>query len=184
MQSLQGHLLIAAPELLDPNFARTIVLIVRHQQSEGALGLVLNQPTNTSVREAWEQVSELPCHYDGQLYRGGPCEGPLTALHADELLLDVEVLPDVYASIQANHIEQLVAEDHSPIRFFAGTAGWAPGQLETELAEGSWLLAPATADLVFNTDERLWEKVQRKISGDAIISALGIKHIPDDPSSN
>ena len=183
MRSLQGQLLVATSELLDPNFAQSVLLILQHNE-EGALGLVLNQPLQTTVRQAWQQVSKLDCPFEGQLYRGGPCEGPLTAIHAEEFLLDIEVLPHVYASMRADHLEQLILKAESPLRFFAGTSGWAPGQLEAELMSGSWLTTPATAELIFSHDEELWDNTRREIAGKKVLSALNIKHVPGDVSSN
>jgi len=80
MKSLQGHLLIASPTLLDPNFRKSVVLLVQHNE-EGAMGLVLNRPTETKLCEAWTQVAETDCASDASLNLGGPCEGPLMALH-------------------------------------------------------------------------------------------------------
>ncbi len=183
MQSLQGQILVATPELLDPNFAKSVLLILQHNE-EGALGLVLNHPLSVTVCQAWQQVSKLACPFEGQLYRGGPCEGPLTAIHAEEFLLDIEVLPHVYASMRADRLEQLILKAESPLRFFAGTSGWAPGQLEAELMSGSWLTAPATAELIFSHDEELWDNIRREIAGKRVLSALNIKHVPSDVSSN
>ena len=82
MESLQSHLLIAAADLSEP-FAHSVVLLVRHND-EGALGLILNRRTNASLKETWARLSEVPCHRNEALYLGGPCEGPLVALHTHE----------------------------------------------------------------------------------------------------
>ena len=74
MKSLQGHLLVASPKLVDPNFFHTVVLLVQHNQ-EGALGLVLNRPLQTTVQEMWQEVGESQCEVDQPLHQGGPCEG-------------------------------------------------------------------------------------------------------------
>ncbi len=183
MDSLQGQLLVATPELVDPNFAQSVVLILQHG-IEGALGLVLNAPLGATVRQAWEQVSESPCDFEDRLYRGGPCEGPLTAIHAQQHLHDMELMTDVYASMRADHLEKLVANAESPLRLFAGTSGWAPGQIEAELGSGSWLTAAASSEIIFGHHEDLWTDVCKKITGHAILSALNIKHAPDDISLN
>ena len=78
---IQGQLLIASSRLMDPNFVRTVILLVRYGD-DGALGLVLNRPLETSVKEACEKVLETPCNADGNLFQGGPCEGPLTVERA------------------------------------------------------------------------------------------------------
>src|ERR1700761_360810 len=79
---LKGKVLVASAELLDPNFARSIVLIVQHDEN-GAMGLVLNRPLETTVAEAWTQVSAVPYPNNDTLFQGGPCEGPLMVVHRE-----------------------------------------------------------------------------------------------------
>ena len=79
--SLEGQFLVASRKLLDPNFVRSVVLLVRHSD-EGAMGLVINRPTKTTVAEAWRQVSEAPARREALIHLGGPCRGPLMAVHA------------------------------------------------------------------------------------------------------
>ena len=94
--SLEGNFLVASRELLDPNFARSVVLIIRHSD-EGAMGLVLNRPTKTSVSEAWKQVSEAPCPSTGLIHLGGPCRGPLMAVSPRSGRCgEIELVPRVY----------------------------------------------------------------------------------------
>jgi putative transcriptional regulator len=184
MKSLKGHLLVAAPDLLDPNFLRTTVLMVQHND-EGALGLVLNRPTNTTVRQALEQVSDTPCERDDLLHLGGPCQGSLMAVHTYEFLKEIEVLPNVFFSAEADNLEKLVAmNDDDAMRFFVGFAGWAPGQLEAELKTGSWRTTAATATHIFHSEKDLWEQLTKQIASSALLSTLKIKHIPQDPSVN
>jgi putative transcriptional regulator len=183
VNSLQGHFLVSDSELRDPNFYRTIVLIVRHNE-EGALGLVLNRPTKAGIRHVWSEVSDAPCASKERLHLGGPCEGLLMALHTRPLLADLEVMPGVYYSGDPDHLRELVNEVDSPVRFFVGYAGWSAGQLEHELTEGSWLVAPASSEQVFNLDEHSWAKLTKSITSSNILSALGIKHVPKDPSLN
>src|SRR4051795_298785 len=97
MKSLQGQLLIAAPKLRDPNFFRSVVLLVQHDE-QGSLGLVLNRPLEVSIRAAWKQLSSTSCEIDGNLYQGGPCEGCLMALHTDVEASDMEVTEGVQFS--------------------------------------------------------------------------------------
>ncbi|MHB1036752.1 MAG: YqgE/AlgH family protein [Pirellulales bacterium] len=182
-QSLQGHLLIASPKLLDPNFARAVVLIVEHNQ-QGALGIILNRPMKIALKDAWETTMKTPCESGERLYQGGPCEGPLMVLHAEASLSGTEVLPGVHFTVESNQVEQIVAGNPEPARFFAGFAGWAAGQLEAELAEGAWLTRPATVEQVFSREGDSWEIAVKESSGDTLLADLKIKHIPDDPSVN
>lgn len=183
MESLQGHLLVASDELIDPNFLRTVVLMVQHNE-EGALGVILNRPSNTAINKVWAKVSETPCQSEQLLRHGGPCDGPLMAIHADQFLHEVELLPGVYFSTGPESLQRLVMRTDDPVRFFVGCAGWGAGQLEGELATGSWRTTPATPEHIFDVEGDLWEKVTGEIIGSKIISALNIRHVPDDPSMN
>jgi putative transcriptional regulator len=181
--SLQGHLLIATPELAEP-FTRSVVLLVRHGE-EGALGLILNRRTSASLKDAWAKLSEVPCHRDAPLFLGGPCDGPLMALHSQEFLLETEVLPGLYFCAGKDKLERLAAQDDdSRVKFFAGYAGWSPGQLEHEIARGSWSVMPAKADHAFWHEDEIWTRASRFVADAAWRSALGIKHTPPDPTLN
>ncbi|MFI5379694.1 MAG: YqgE/AlgH family protein [Tepidisphaerales bacterium] len=183
MKSLAGHLLIAAPRLMDPNFFRTVVLMVQHNE-QGALGLVLNRPTDTTVSEAWEQIDDIPCPAEGFIHQGGPCEGPLMAVHGDDTASEIEVMPGVHFSTDRDALNKLVANTSAPMKFFVGYAGWSPGQLETELEDGGWLVVAATAPAVFTDDPEQWTKIMKQINASSLYSALDPKVIPPDPSMN
>lgn len=182
-KSLKGHLLIASPRLRDPNFFRTVVFLVQHDE-KGSLGLVLNRPLDVSVRAAWKQISSMPCEIDGPLRRGGPCEGVLMALHTDLQASDLEVIEGVHFSTTKHTIEHLVTHGADPVRLFAGYAGWAPGQLESELAEGAWFVVPATSESVFDDEKGSWELLFRSAERSMLSQWLDPKLLPDDPSMN
>ena len=181
MDSLQGHLLIAAPQLLDPNFHRSVVLLVEHN-THGALGLILNRPTNTTIASVWSQASETPCRHDLPIHQGGPCEGPLMVLHGHRDLAQVAVCPGVGFTTDRDQVESLVAETYEPIKFFYGHSGWAAGQLESELEGGSWLTAPAIAEHVFGTTSDLWQQLMRRLT--PRVQTIDPAIMPEDPRLN
>jgi putative transcriptional regulator len=181
-ESFQGHLLAAVPELRDPNFARSVVLLVQHNE-EGAFGLVINRPTDARLRDVWNQVSEAPCRREDKLHVGGPVEGPLMALHQHQTCSEKIVIPDVHFCSGRDHLEQLVAED-GPVKFFAGFAGWGSGQLEGEMSENSWLILPARPAMVFSNDPSLWEEIVRQAANARMVDMLKIRHVPPDPTMN
>ena len=183
MNSLQGHLLIASPQLLDPNFVRTVILIVQHND-EGALGVTLNRRTETQLKRVWSQVSQSDCESEEPLYLGGPCQGPLLAIHIDHTLANIEILPGVFYTAESEKLEELVAEKDKLARFFAGYAGWGAGQLEKELGESSWETMPAGVEHVFHDGDDLWQTVRKELSSAVLLSTLHIKHVPPDPSMN
>jgi putative transcriptional regulator len=184
MKSLKSNLLIASPALLDPNFAQSVVLMIQHDNN-GALGLILNRPTEMTLKEAWEQVSDTPCERTDALYVGGPCEGVLMALHPYQELGQIEVLPGLYFSTETQHITALLErEEQEHIRFFVGYSGWEAGQLEREMETGSWQTAPATVDRVFAPVQTIWRQVKREIALLSIVGKVNPRMIPSDPSRN
>jgi putative transcriptional regulator len=187
VDSLKGRLVVATPALPDPNFDRTVVLLLAHSE-EGAAGVVLNRPSDMHVSEPlpkWDRLAAEPA----VVFVGGPV-GPGGAICLavaspnrpgqaapvgwtplnDELgTLDLEQDPDeLGAGIEA-------------IRVFAGYAGWGAGQLEREIAAGAWFVIPAqTADVVSGEPLSLWKRVLRREGGRlAIVAAF-----PADPEQN
>jgi len=183
MSSLSGHLLVAAPQLNDPNFVHTVVLLVQHTD-EGALGLVLNRPTSKTVKELWKEIGDAPCESSRPVHLGGPVSGPLMAVHRSVDLAELEVIPGVFFSAKKINLDRLVVQQGHAFKMFVGHAGWGPGQLEGELEVGAWFTREATPELVFYEGDDLWERVLREIHRTTLQSVLNLKHIPEDPSLN
>ena len=183
MKSLQGQLLIASPQLLDPNFVKTVVLLIQHSD-QGALGVVLNRPTSKKVKELWKEVGNAPCKSEAPVCLGGPVSGPLMALHTNQFLAEMEILPGVFFAARREHLDSLVLQQDDPLKIFFGHAGWGPGQLDNEIQVGGWLTTPASAELVFYHGEDLWEKVSKQVGQSTLQSMLNLKHFPEDPSVN
>ncbi len=183
MSSFQGQLLIATPQLADPNFSKTVLFIVQHDE-DGALGLVLNRPTNVPVKSAWEQVGQTPSLCEGYLRIGGPCQGPWMLLHADAGAGEREVLPGVFFSVEDENVTWLMQHPSDPVRCFIGYAGWTAGQLENEIESGSWELQPVGSQDLLEADEDFWHKAsasaRRKIAFPNLLPHM----IPTDPSMN
>jgi len=179
---LKGKLILDGGNLAGSFFHRTVVLICNHD-AEGAFGLVLNRDTGDKVENVLaEEVPEKL--REEHVFLGGPVQpGALSYLHSDDFLPDANVLPNLNVD---HSLENLLAlgDNYSTtqkLRIFAGYSGWSPGQLEEEMDRDSWLVHPATVDLVLNTDPaELWKKVisemgpQYRIMSDA----------PDDLSRN
>ena len=183
MNSLKGQLLVFSPEIADDNFAETVIILVEHTD-DGAYGLILNQPTDLTVKDAWAQNHDTPCGIEASVYAGGPCGGFLTALHTEQAAANIKVAPGIYYTQEPNKLAQLVSQLADPVKFFVGFAGWDEGQLETELKEGFWLTTPASLGEIFAYGDELWPSLVKKTHGEKMISMLKIKHKPDDPSSN
>jgi putative transcriptional regulator len=184
MKSLKGHFLVASAELADPNFAQTVVLLVDHNE-EGAFGVVLNRPSDSTVKELWEKIAESEeCENQQPVYVGGPVSGPLIALHAQADMAELEVVPGVCFAAQREHLEQLIRESDGPLRIFVGHSGWGSGQLENELRQGAWLTAEATAEFVFYEGSDLWRKVTKQVGQSVVAQLVGLRNLPQDPSLN
>ncbi|MBI4171267.1 MAG: YqgE/AlgH family protein [Actinobacteria bacterium] len=179
MDSLQGHLLVATPSLLDPNFRRAVVLVAEHGE-DGALGVVLNRPSETEVAEAVPPLSGLVEEGD-VVHVGGPVQPSAVVVLAefdDPSTAPLIVVGDV--GFLPSEVDHETLGDTRRARVFAGYAGWAPGQLEAELDESSWIVETALPDDVFAPAAELWSDVLRRKGGQYAILA----RMPPDPSLN
>lgn len=183
MRSLTGQLLVASRHLQDPNFRQTVVLMLEHAE-QGALGVVLNRPSDRTIREVWEAVKADPCDNDNVIYVGGPVPGPLIALHDSEPLGEKEVLPGVFMSMQRQSLDQLVREPDQLVRVYNGNSGWASGQLEGEMKAGGWLRTAATSDDVFADHASLWKQATQRIGLSIMLPGTSPDRLPGDPSTN
>jgi putative transcriptional regulator len=180
VQSLKGHLLVAGPGLVDPNFRRAVVLVGEHSD-EGAMGVVLNRPSETTVTEA---VPELEALVEGAefVHVGGPVQPSAIVILADFVepdragVLVVDSVGFLPAEVEPDDLGEL-----KQTRVFAGYAGWGPQQLDAELEEGSWIVEPALAEDVFTSSpDDLWSVVLRRKGGPFSVLAL----MPPDPTLN
>jgi putative transcriptional regulator len=176
VDALQGKLLVASPALHDPNFRRTVVLVVHHD-ADGAMGLVLNR---TSEADAQPILPDLAATLaDPHVGVGGPV-APTSLLVLAEFTAPDEAGLLVFDGVG------LFGEETEPnaamrARVFAGYAGWSAGQLEAELEEGSWLVEPARVEDPFATAAQdLWGDVLRRKGGPYVLVAT----MPPDPSLN
>lgn len=182
MESLAGKLLVAIPELHDPNFFQSVVLLFQHDV-EGASGVILNRPSDVTVGQVWEEVASVECVCDEFVHIGGPVEGPLIGLHTCPELSDSEVIPGLYVSMGKEHLDQLVVQGEHEFRIFSGYSGWGPGQLSSELEHGGWLTMDGQPNHVFESPDRLWKQVCAHIGADILRAQLG-KFDPGDPTLN
>lgn len=178
-ESLAPSLLLAMPQMRDPNFERSVVLLCEHS-GEGTMGLVINRPTTTSVVSVVQIEPIDGANEDLPVWIGGPVDTSRAwILSADD--------PGTPERIQLNEQLYLAASSDalrlclkaSPqtqhrYRFLLGYAGWAPGQLEGELAASAWLNAPLDLDIVFNTPaEQMWNEAIRRLGVDPLLLHMG-----------
>jgi putative transcriptional regulator len=179
VDSTRGQLLIAGPTLADPNFQRTVVLIVEHTD-EGAFGLVLNRPSETTVGEAVDELDPF-VDEDDTLFIGGPVrQSALIVLAEFEDAEQAALVAFEDIGVLADHDIGTAPETRRG-RAFAGHAGWGPGQLDTELSQGDWILEPAQREDAFSEEPGgLWESVLTRKGGSYALVA----RMPSDPSMN
>jgi putative transcriptional regulator len=183
MDSLTGHFLVASPHLGDPNFFRSVVLVIRHDE-EGAFGVVLNRPLPSTVADIWRVLGIKDIDNQQPIYLGGPVTGPLLAVHRDEEHGEGEVLPDVYYATHKDYLTWLVSAYEGPLRMFSGYSGWGEGQLEHEIAEGSWLTVSATTADVFAEPDEMWKSVAARIGLEILMPKVQTRHVPPNPEMN
>ena len=179
-QSLRGKLLVASPALADPNFARTVVLITEHND-EGAMGIVLNRPAETTVAEVLPELTEIAA--DETLFVGGPVQPDAIVLLAEFSDPDAAawiVVADVGLAAADRELSEL-AEVVRRGRLYAGYSGWGPSQLEAEIELDSWIIEPPMPSELFPDDpDKLWSGVLDRKGGQYAL----IARMPDDPSMN
>ena len=184
-----GELLVATPLLGDPNFRRTVVLVVEHEPGEGTLGVVLNRPTEVSVRQVLEPWTELATG-PSVVFTGGPVS-PTSALALALARGDGEPLgwrpleggPRMsrLGLVDLEAPPEVIAAEITSLRVFAGYAGWGSGQLQAEIDEGAWYVLPGDPGDPFMAEpRRLWQAVLRRQGGDLALVAT----YPDDPRLN
>jgi putative transcriptional regulator len=157
--------------------------MIQHS-TEGAMGVVINRPSEKTVREVWELIGNDPCDRDDVIYVGGPVPGPVVAIHSLEPFSEHQVLPNLYVSTHRDALDLIVRRKDVPVRLFSGHAGWGSGQLEGELEAGGWLFTKATIDEVFADHESIWKSVTQRIGLEIMAPDLDREHVPPDPSLN
>lgn len=167
IEPVAGRLVVATPLLVDPNFHRSVVLLLNHDD-DGTLGVVLDRPTTIQVDEylpAWADVVADP----PVVFMGGPVD--------PEVGIGVAIR---FGSIEVVDLTGDPATD-APVRIFAGYAGWGAGQLEAEIAEEAWFVAESAAtDVISDRPDDLWSTVLRRQPGRMAMFAS----FPPDPRMN
>lgn len=172
------------PQLQDPNFRRAVVLIIEHGD-EGTFGLVLNREVELAAGDLCESLGlEWGGDPSMDLHWGGPVQANTGwVLFGDDVMLDLDdqeithVTPGVSFAGSLRVLQTIATAPPDDVRLFLGYAGWGPGQLEDEMAQGAWLLAPCSAEVVFGeTADSMWDRVLRGLGVNpaTLISTSGV----------
>ena len=182
-EPLKGRLLVATPSLGDPNFERTVVLVLEHGE-DGAVGVVLNRPSETELSDplpGWQRFATAP----QVVFVGGPVSPDAAICLArswpDEQVEAYQPLLDSLGTVDLSADPDEVASALAAIRVFVGYAGWGPGQLEGEIDAGAWFVVDARPEDALSAEpEGLWEAVLRRQRGPLAMFA----NFPTNPSMN
>lgn len=168
--SLAPLLLVSMPQMLDPNFSRTVVLLAEYGP-HGAFGLVVNRVMEQPASDVVKAEPPVDIEPGLHLFLGGPVEPSRAWVLTSEKALDddaLEVADGVYLSAAPELIRQTLGRAPDPsVRIIVGYAGWSAGQLDVELAESAWLMAPVQPDLIFTTPlDTMWETAIRRLGAE------------------
>jgi putative transcriptional regulator len=172
--SLAPALLLSMPQLVDPNFKHTVVLLCTHTE-EGAFGLVVNRPVVTTGRIVVNLEPPVSTERELEVWVGGPVEPQRSwmlvgaDLDADEAHRGMRIANGVSLSTSPDLLRRMIEEEEAPARsrLVLGYSGWDAGQLEAELQESSWLMCDVDAGLIFDTPaDRMWEVAIRRLGAD------------------
>jgi putative transcriptional regulator len=171
--SLAPALLLSMPQMLDPNFSRSVVLLCKHTE-QGAFGLVVNRPLVTTGRVVVNLNPPVSTERELQVWIGGPVEPQSSWILVGEEPEDAERLAGVriaeglYLSTDPDLLQRLLEPSPPALaRLIVGYSGWAPGQLEDELEASAWLMSDVDRDVIFSTPpEKMWERAIRRLGAD------------------
>jgi len=160
-----GVLLVAKPELRDPNFARTVVLVTQTEDG-GTVGVILNRPTKAQLAQFVSPEFSTE-HYREPIFFGGPVMRlAMVALFRTETVPEhaaFHVLKNVYLTMHPDNIARLLADPKARYRIYAGFSGWLPRQLESEVMRADWYLLPADEATAFSEDtDGLWDRLHER----------------------
>ncbi len=163
----KGRFLVASRDLEDPNFVETVILLLDYS-GKSAMGLVINRNTDVRLAELLPEVEGLKNRTE-TVFAGGPVgrDALMLLVRSREPLEEAKfVFQDVYVTASPNLLEELAAEAGNPrYRAYVGYAGWGAGQLDFEVAMGSWHIVPAQAATVFDSSPaQIWKQLMRSLT--------------------
>jgi putative transcriptional regulator len=171
--SLAPAFLLSMPQLVDPNFNRTVVLLCKHTEKDGAFGVVVNRPLMTTGRVTVNLDPPASTDRELQLWVGGPVEPQRSWIligHEGDADDDVgtRITENLYLSTSPDLLRRMLDPDPPPLaRLIVGYSGWGPRQLEAELEASAWLMSDVDRDLIFRTpSDRMWETAIRRLGAD------------------
>jgi putative transcriptional regulator len=169
-KSLAPGFLIAMPQLGDPNFHRSVVLMIEHSDS-GAMGLVINHTAQLTLKDlaSSQKLKLAERRLTDPVFVGGPVEPQKGFVLHDSTAVEErhQILPGLFLSVTVDSLQPLLIDSGAKVRFCLGYAGWGPRQIEQELAHGSWVFTDATPSSVLElAPDALWDATLRSMGID------------------
>jgi putative transcriptional regulator len=178
--SLTGHIIVASPQLRDPLLAQSVCLIVEQSQ-HGIAGIVLNRPFLSNVQALWGQLTadiEDAGPAPEFLHFGGPLPGPVVAIHDRADLADAGNEFGVFLAAESEKLKQLSTVGAEHYRLLIGHVGWKTAKLLQQIRRGDWYVLSAKSELVFSSDDEMWDKAIKTHGGDVVREFTGLKSLP------
>ena len=167
---LTGQLLVSVNRPDDSPLAGAVCLVLHHA-TEGSMGLILNRELDRDVESLWKVLKAPARSTAGPIRFGGPCSGPIIALHSHEQFAEGLAGQGVYLAAHLDKLQKLVATERGQVRIVVGQIQWNAGELESEVLKGQWLPMPATPELVFAPEDEMWGRGMRQ-AGNRFISIV------------
>ncbi len=177
--------LLAMPQVLDPFFHKSVILLVQHDEEEGSFGFIVNRPTGIRVTEilqgmevGWSGREDALAYFGGPvqpqtgtvLFQPEPTADPTESEPVERESQQAEVVPGLSITQHVGDLAQLAETPPDRFRLFLGYAGWGGGQLVEEILRNDWLTAPVSSDLVFATDpDDVWAEAMRSVGVDPAV---------------
>ena len=166
-QGPNGVFLVAKPDLADPNFSRTVVLVTQTEDAS-TVGVILNRPTTLKLSQFLADAGLDTSKYKDAVFLGGPVmRNALIAVFRSDTpptAAAFHVLPGLYMTMHTDNVQMLLASEGRRYRIFAGFSGWAPTQLKDEFDREGWFVLPADAETVFRADTSgMWEELVERV---------------------
>ncbi len=184
--SLAGSLLVAAPGIQDPVFARSVCIVVEHTQTQ-TIGIMLNRRLAMDSDALLEQLLEgaaKPANAVAYVNFGGPQSGPVLAIHDNQQLAEGGNSQGVYLSAQTDLLKKIAQTAPNHCRLFIGHAVWKVSQLETEIINGDWHVLSAVPGLVFADEHTMWALGIHVVGNSIIQAATGLPQLMAQPNLN
>ena len=177
-----GHLLISEPEMSDPNFKRSVILLTSHDCNE-TIGFILNQSTDLFVHDI---IDDFPI-FNSKISIGGPVQkNTLHFIHSvgEKIENSIKINENLYWSGNIQNLKELIVKKEvfsSQVRFFAGYSGWTSNQLSSEIEEKSWIVVPGDSETALRLNNKeLWKSFIKEMDQEYAIWA----NMPEDPCLN